>query len=106
MNTDILCQKYKTLRPNFVSNNVKVVDNGEVKILSRDPEVVNNKNDVTLVIPEEEEKVLNENLSSSILKQNSKACDQLKFAAPTNIIPLPKNDDDSETTKIRVNIKQ
>lgn len=89
---DVLCQKYKFLRPDFVSNNVKIVDNGEVKILKREPEVVNNKNDIDLVIPIEEDPILNQSLNASILEQNNKACDQLKYAAPTNIVPLRKTD--------------
>jgi len=89
---DVLCQKYKLLRPDFVSNNVKIVDNGEVKILKREPEVVNNKNDIDLVIPIEEDPILNQSLNASILEQNNKACDQLKYAAPTNIVPLRKTD--------------
>lgn len=89
---DVLCQKYKLLRPDFVSNNVKIVDNGEVKILSRDPKVVNNKNDIDLIVPIEEDLILNQKLNNSILEQNNKACDQLKFAAPTNIVPLRKTD--------------
>ena len=91
-NLDVLCQKYKLLRPDFVSNNVKIVDNGEVKILKREPEVVNNKNDIDLVIPIEEDSILNQSLNASILEQNNKACDQLKYAAPTNIVPLRKTD--------------
>jgi hypothetical protein len=91
-NLDVLCQKYKLLRPDFVSNNVKIVDNGEVKILKREPEVVNNKNDIDLVIPIEEDPILNQSLNASILEQNNKACDQLKYAAPTNIVPLRKTD--------------
>lgn len=91
-NLDVLCQKYKLLRPDFVSNNVKIVDNGEVKILKREPEVVNNKNDIDLVIPIEEDPILNKSLNASILEQNNKACDQLKYAAPTNIVPLRKTD--------------
>lgn len=95
---DALCKKYKLLRPDFVSNNVKIVDNGEVKILSRDSEVVNNKNDIDLVIPVEEDPFLNQALNNSILEQNNRACDQLKYAAPTNIVPLRNTNNPSDTT--------
>lgn len=88
---DILCKKYQSLRPNFVSNNVKIVDNGEVKILKRTPDVINNKNDIDLVLPSEENLVLNQNLTNNILQQNSKACNQLINAAPTNDVPIREN---------------
>ena len=83
-----LCKEYKLLRPDFVSNNVKIVDNGKVKILSRTPDVVNNKNDVNLVMPPEEQPVLQKALNDSIKTQNDKACETLKNSEPSTNIPL------------------
>jgi len=85
---DALCQEYQLLRPDFVSNNVKVVDNGEVKKLSRDPGIVNNKNDIDLVVPEEELAEHRNALINAIQSQNEKACNQLKNAAASDIVPL------------------
>lgn len=101
-----LCQEYQSLRPDFVSNNVKIVDNGEVKILSRSPEVINNKNDIDLVVPIEDDPVLNQQLNNAILEQNQKACDDLKNAAPSNIVPIrdnPTTDPTKESSKVKTN---
>ena len=96
-----LCQEYQSLRPDFVSNNVKIVDNGEVKILSRSPETINNKNDIDLIIPIEEEPALNQRLNNAILDQNQKACDTLKNAAPSDIVPIRPNEAKEEPNKVK-----
>lgn len=100
---NMLCQKYQQLRPDFVSNNVKIVDNGEVKILQRTPETINNKNDIDLIIPIEEYPVINQKLNNAILDQNNRACEGLKDAAPTTRIPLstnPNADENDASTKV------
>jgi muramidase (phage lysozyme)/LAS superfamily LD-carboxypeptidase LdcB len=96
-----LCQEYQSLRPDFVSNNVKIVDNGEVKILSRSPETINNKNDIDLIIPIEDDPILNQQLNNAILDQNQKACETLKNAAPSDIVPIRPNETKEEPNKVK-----
>jgi hypothetical protein len=101
-----LCAEYKKLRPDFVSNNVKIVNNGKVKLLRRTPDTINNRNDITLVVPPEEGSVSAKHraeLLSAIVDQNSKACDTLKNAAPSTIIPV--NFPDGEDVGNRKNRK-
>lgn len=85
---EMLCQEYQLLRPNFVSNNVKIVDNGKVKVLTRKPDVVNNKNDIDLVVPPEENPEYAKTLNDAIKAQNDKACNTLKNSAASDIVPL------------------
>jgi len=85
---NMLCSQYKLLRPNFVSNYVKIADNGKVKILSRNPDVINNKNDIDLVIPPDINESNRKILNDAIKAQNDKACETLKNAAPTDQIDL------------------
>lgn len=107
---EVLCKEYKTLRPKFVSNNVKIVDNGDVRILSRTPETINNKNDVDLILDmkdqadqcqdykEQESQELN-NLYKAIQEQNDKACETLNYAAPTKDKPIRNIGDQEEELK-------
>ena len=67
---EMLCKEYKLLRPNFVSNNVKIVDNGKVKLLTRKPGVVNNKNDIDLILPIEPN---SKSLNDAIIKQTGRS---------------------------------
>ena len=88
-----LCVEYKKLRPDFVSNNVKIVDNGDVKILKRTPDTVNNRNDISLILPPEDtqDTVSNRHrkiLIEAITVQNKKSCDTLKNAAPSYVVPV------------------
>jgi murein DD-endopeptidase MepM/ murein hydrolase activator NlpD/GH24 family phage-related lysozyme (muramidase) len=79
-----LCLEYKALRPDFVSNNVKIVDNNSVDKLTRDTD--NRKNDVDLVLGEPDEvndKILNDRIQS----QNDKACEQIKASSASSFIP-------------------
>ena len=91
---DMLCAEYRLKRPNFVSNNVRIVDNGKVKKLKRTPDTVNNKNDIDLVVPPEENPEYAKKLDDAIKEQNEKACNKLKNAAATDDIPLNNKDKD------------
>jgi hypothetical protein len=85
----ILCQEYKLLRPDFVSKNVKIVDNGEIIKLSRNPETNNSKNDIDLILPLEEDPVNIKRLEESIMEENEFSCQVLEEATPSDIKPLP-----------------
>lgn len=102
---DLLCQEYLKLRPDFVSNNVKIVDNGGVKILNRTPDTINNKNDINLVIPPEEEPIIDENIEKLILEQNRKSCERLKNAAPSNFVPIRMIETNTKPNDIDENYK-
>ena len=93
---EMLCQEYQLLRPNFLSNNVKIVDNGKVKKLKRTPEVINNKNDIDLVVPPEENPEYARRLNDAVREQNDKSCNNLKNAAPVGIVPLNEKAKDPE----------
>ena len=82
----ILCNEYKALRPNFTSDNVKIVDNKAVQKLERTPATINTKNDVDLVIPPEINKANKKKLEDAIKESNDKACDTLKDAKPTSFV--------------------
>ena len=98
---DFLCKEYTMLRPNFVSNNVKIVDNGKVNILKRSPNTINNKNDVNLTVPEEENPEYSKALYDAIRAQNEKACETLKNSAPSDKVQLPQVlKDEKELEKI------
>ena len=98
---DFLCKEYKLLRPNFVSKHVKIVDNGKVNILKRTPNTVNNKNDVNLVVPEEEDSTYRKALYDAIRAQNDKACETLKNASPSDKVEMPQVlKDEKELEKI------
>ncbi len=88
----MLCKEYTSLRPDFVSNSVKIVDNGNVKTLSRTPDVINNKNDIDLTIPPDINESNRKRLEDSIKSQNDKACETLKNASPTDKIQLNDTD--------------
>lgn len=92
----LLCMEYKLKRPTFVSEHVKIVDNGKVNILKRTPDTDNRKHDIDLIIPEDEcsefEKVpgagtIEEQLKKNIQDQNQKACKELKEATATKSVP-------------------
>lgn len=91
---DKLCQQYQQLRPDFVSNNVKIVDNGGVKILARTPDTINVKNDINLVLPPEENPAYDKALHDAIMAQNNAACQTLKDAGTSTVVFSPKNNSD------------
>lgn len=86
-----IIQQYFLLRPNFVSNNVFIVDNGAITILKRNPDTDNRKNDVDLVLPIEVDPLPFQILSSNIASMNDKACQNMTSAKPTTIVPLVEN---------------
>ena len=84
-----ICQEYKSNRSKFVSDYVKISDNGKIKKLKRYPDVVNNKNDMDLILPFEDSEN-QKKLNDSIREQNKKSCQQLKKAAPSDRVKLSK----------------
>ncbi len=84
---DILCQEYMKLRPDFVSNNVFIVDNGKVIKLKRYPDTDARKNDIDLILPPELKP--DKLLQAAIQAANTKACQTLANAAPTSKINIP-----------------
>ena len=89
-----ICKQYSLLRENFVSKNVKIVNNGDVNILSRTPDTINVKNDISLVLPPEENPAYEKALHDAIMAQNDAACQTLKDAGTSTGIFTPKNSSD------------
>jgi peptidoglycan L-alanyl-D-glutamate endopeptidase CwlK len=90
---DKLFIEYKLLRRNkFLSDYVKIVDNEKIE-LSRNIDTSNEKSDVDLSYPTDDNDDYNnkENLEKNINKQNKKACEELGESAPTKIKPIKPN---------------
>lgn len=94
--------EYKLLRPDFVSNNVKIVDNGKVKKLKRKPDTISNKDDMDLILNmEDETKLCQEQLKNElnsqkeleklIKEQDMDSCKNIKKSKPSNNVPLQPN---------------
>jgi predicted chitinase len=73
-----LCDEYNTLRPDFVSKYVKVVDNNKIENLERD--AAPNQEDVGLIAPED---CLSAELIDKISQQTRDACGQISESLPT-----------------------
>lgn len=102
---DMLCMEYKMKRPTFVSNNVKIVDNGKVNILKRTPDTNNKKHDIDLIIPEDEcsefEKVPGAGtIQEKIENQNKKACEELENAAATDEVPYREHPSENSNLEL------
>jgi len=102
---DMLCMEYKMKRPTFVSNNVKIVDNGKVNILKRTPDTNNKKHDIDLIIPEDEcsefEKVPGAGtIQEQIENQNKKACEELENAAATDEVPYREHPSENSNLEL------
>lgn len=91
-----LCQEYQQKRPDFISNNVWINDNGHVDLLKRYPDTINSKNDIDLIMPPEQDPSSNKVLSAAIQAANDKACENLKNSAPSSQITLPDIESSSE----------
>ena len=89
-----LCKEYSQLREDFLSKNVKIVNNGGVSILSRTPDTINVKNDISLVLPPEENPAFEQALHDAIMAQNNASCQTLKDAGTSNVVFSPKNSSD------------
>ena len=110
-----LCQEYKLKRPDFVSNNVKINNNGKVIKLKRKPETIGRKDDIDLIVPAEVEgspcdgkgpkSKIQKNLEDTIKKQNKNSCEALDNAAPTDVTlkPLTQTDPELAQTTEEVN---
>lgn len=95
-----LCQEYQATqakKKNFLSDNVRIVDNGSVKKLERTPSTVFRKDDVDLILSmldekdqcqdyKEQESKEKEILQKAVKAQNKKACKQGKSAKPTDYV--------------------
>jgi len=81
---DMVCDEYKKLRENFVSRNVKIVDNNEVKSAERPSATDSNINDVDLVLPQDSDY---SNLLSRVNDLNSAGCTELSSTKVTDYIP-------------------
>jgi uncharacterized protein YcbK (DUF882 family) len=100
---EMLCAEYKLKRPDFVSNNVKINDNGEVNILSRKPNTVSKKHDIDLIVPKETDGdfcgdgnvlKIQKDLDNTIKEQNKKSCKKLDKSAPVSVAQLPAKQTD------------
>lgn len=96
------CKEYKKSRKNFVSNNVKIVDNGDVDKLERTPATVYKKNDVDLIynVIDDDQDCLNnlenekrdkDTLDTAIQTQNENACKEGKSSAPSSYQKLEED---------------
>lgn len=73
---DSLCDEYKSLRKNFVSKHVKIVDNLAVDTLDRDTDP--SQHDTDLVVPD-----MSADLLNSINQQTANSCGDVTESAPT-----------------------
>lgn len=84
-----LIAEYKVLRKDFVSNNVKIVDNRKVSMLERDADTT--KNDIYQIIPQNEmtesETKNQQELERKIREQNKNGCKNISESVPTDSIP-------------------
>ena len=86
-----IISQYFLLRPNFLSNNVFVVDNGAITILKRDSTTDNRKNDVDLILPPEVDALDFQVLAGNIATMNNTSCGAIQSANPSTIIPMAEN---------------
>lgn len=106
-----LCTEYKTLRPDFVSNNVYVVDNREVDTLDR--EALPHQNDTNLNIPNDELEcdgsdpaaINRQKLQENIDNQNNNACSEISTTAPKPVGSIPDPEDIPEPTENEIIFK-
>jgi putative chitinase len=82
-----LCDEYKSLRPDFVSKHVKVVDNDEVDTLQRDTTPDQNDN---IIIPSE---LQSQELINNINSQNRDACSEISSTLPKGPGSVPDPED-------------
>jgi len=90
---DALLQEYQAIRPTFVSNNVKIVDNNEVNKNKRIPQTDTTKEDKSLI----DNTFDFENIQNEIETQASKACDIEKKSKPTTNLPTPQTEYNDST---------
>jgi len=73
-----LCSEYQTIRKDFVSKHVKIVDNDKVSTLERD--TVPYQHDIDLNIPEDG---MSPNLKDKIYQQTKNACGSISDSSPS-----------------------
>ena len=81
---DAICDEYTSLRENFVSRNVKIVDNNAVISAERPCDTNSNINDVDLVLPKDSDYT---NLLNRVNALNSAGCEELKATNVTDYVP-------------------
>lgn len=84
-----ICFDYKRLRRTFVSNYVKIVDNKDKINNERIPETDSRKNDVDLIISDNDEEQAA--LLAKIENQNEDACKKLKKSKSSSFISMDEN---------------
>jgi len=87
---DALLLEYQQIRPTFVSNNVKIVDNEEVTKNKRNPETDTTKEDKTLI-----NNTFNQNnvdLLDKLEEQAANSCKNEKESKPTSNLPTPQTE--------------
>ena len=81
---DTICDEYTSLRENFVSRNVKIVDNNSVISAQRPSDTNSNINDIDLVLPNDADYT---NLLNRVNALNSAGCEELKSTNVTDYVP-------------------
>ena len=81
---DMICDEYTAIREDFVSRNVKIVDNGAVSSAERPSETFSSVNDTDLIMPNDADYA---NLLNRINMLNSAGCEELKSNSATDYIP-------------------
>jgi len=87
---DGLLHKYQAIRPTFVSNHVKIVDNNQVTKLDRNPRTDTSKEDKSLI--DNTINFDNQELLQRIEEQNKKACKIEVSSKPTSRLPQPETE--------------
>jgi len=81
---DIICDEYTAIREDFVSRNVKIVDNNAVNSAERPSETYSSVNDIDLILPKDADYA---NLLNRINMLNAAGCEELTSANVTDYVP-------------------
>lgn len=89
---DALLHQYQAIRPTFVSNHVKIVDNNQVTKLDRDPRTDTSKEDKSLIDNSFKLDTNTQNLQNRIERENKRACQNEVSSRPSSELPQPETE--------------